>query len=232
MIRIALDGPSGAGKSSLAKEIAKRLGIVYLDTGALYRTVGLFAKQNGADPHSAEQIKKLLSKIKIDVRIENGIQRVYLNGEEVGDKIRTPEMSMYASAVSALPCVREFLLGTQRNFAKSNSVIMDGRDIGTVIMPDADVKIYLTASDEVRAKRRFDELKAKGIDTSYEEVLSDIKRRDSADSSREVAPAVKAVDAIMLDNSTFEPEDTVQAALKIIEGKTNELLRKSLQEIR
>lgn len=220
MIKIALDGPSGAGKSSLAKEIAKKLEIVYLDTGALYRTVGLFAKLNGADPKSAAEMEKLLKKIKIEVRIEDGAQQVYLNGENVGDKIRTPEMSMYASAVSALPCVRRFLLETQRSFAKNNSVIMDGRDIGTVILPDADVKIYLTASDEVRAKRRHNELQAKGIETTFDDVLADIKKRDNADANREIAPAIKADDAIILDNSKFEPDETILAALKIIEGKT------------
>ena len=144
-IVIALDGPSGAGKSSLAKAIAARLGIVYLDTGALYRTVGLFVRRNDTDPKCEEAVKPLLSKLDIDVKIENGTQQVYLNGECVGDAIRTPEMSMYASAVSALPAVRAFLLDTQRAFAKRSSVIMDGRDIGSVVLPDADVKIFLTA---------------------------------------------------------------------------------------
>lgn len=216
MIRIALDGPSGAGKSTLAKDIAKHLGIVYLDTGALYRTVGLWAKMNGADPHDPVAMEKLLGRLDIKVRLEEGVQQVYLNGEAVGDRIRTPEMSMYASAVSALPCVREFLLETQRSFARENSVIMDGRDIGTVILPDADVKIYLTASDEVRALRRQRELCAKGIDSTLEEVLADMKKRDSADASRAVAPAVAAKDAVVLDNSLLDGEQTLQAALKII----------------
>ena len=219
MLRIALDGPSGAGKSSLAKDIARHFGIVYLDTGALYRTVGLAAKLRGIDPHSEEKVAQMLPSITVDVRIENGEQQVYLDGERVGDRIRTPEASMYASAVSALPCVREFLYDTQRSFAKSNSVIMDGRDIGTVILPDADVKIYLTASDEVRAKRRQLELEAKGIKSTLDEVLSDMKRRDAADSNRKIAPAVKADDAVLLDNSCLNPAETLEAAIKIIESK-------------
>ena len=185
MIRIALDGPSGAGKSTLAKEIAKRLGIVYLDTGALYRTVGLFAKKSGlalgADGKlpegDAERLAGILGgadKPSIDVKLVGGAQHVILNGMDVGDSIRTPEMSIFASAVSRIQAVRDFLLDVQRDFAKKNSVIMDGRDIGTVILPDADVKIFLTASDEVRAKRRLDELTAKGISTTFEDVLSDM----------------------------------------------------------
>ncbi len=220
-ISIALDGPSGAGKSSLAKQIAKRLEIVYLDTGALYRTVGLFAKKNGVDPHSEAEVSKLLPELDIDVVIEDGVQQVYLNGEAVGDAIRTPEMSMYASAVSALPTVRDFLLETQRGFARRSSVIMDGRDIGSVVLPDADVKIYLTASDEVRAMRRTKELLAKGQNVTFEEVLSDMKKRDHADSTRAVAPAIKPKDAITLDNSELDEEGTVIRALEIIEEKTS-----------
>ena len=219
MLRIALDGPSGAGKSSLAKDIARHYGIVYLDTGALYRTVGLAAKLRDIDPHSEEKVAEMLPNITVDVRIEDGEQQVYLDGERVGDRIRTPEASMYASAVSALPCVREFLYDTQRNFAKSNSVIMDGRDIGTVILPDADVKIYLVASDEVRAERRRLELEAKGISTTLDEVLADMKRRDAADSGRKIAPAVKADDAVLLDNSKLNSVETLKAAIKIIESK-------------
>ena len=219
MLRIALDGPSGAGKSTLARDIADYYGIVYLDTGALYRTVGLAAKLHGVDPHSETEMTELLPTVKIEVRIEAGEQRVYLDGEPVGERIRTPEMSMYASAVSALPCVREFLYETQRGFAKNNSVIMDGRDIGTVILPDADVKIYLVASDEVRATRRLNELKAKGIDTTYDEVLADMKRRDKADSGRSIAPAVKADDAVLLDNSNLDRENTLRVAVQIIESK-------------
>lgn len=220
MIAIALDGPSGAGKSTLAKEISKRLGIVYLDTGALYRTVGLFTKMNRKDPKNEEEVKEILPNLDIDVKICDGVQKVYLNGQDVGDSIRTPEMSMYASAVSALPAVREFLLETQRDFARRSSVIMDGRDIGTVILPSADVKIFLTASDEVRAKRRLAELTEKGITTTLKDVLDDMRTRDRNDSTRKTAPAVAAKDAVILDNSDLDFDMTVQAALKIIEEKT------------
>jgi cytidylate kinase len=192
MIQIAIDGPSGAGKSTVAKALAAKLGIVYVDTGALYRTVGYYVRSQNVDPKNAEAVEALLPKVQIDLRYENGIQRVYLNGEDLGDAIRTPEMSMYASAVSAIPAVRAFLLDTQRDIAAKNSVIMDGRDIGTVILPNADVKIFLTASNECRAQRRCDELKAKGIETSYEEVLADMIERDRNDSTRAVAPAIAA----------------------------------------
>ncbi len=219
MLRIALDGPSGAGKSSLAKAIASRLNIVYLDTGALYRTVGLYASLTGTDPKDEAAMKALLPSLTLDVKLIDGAQHVFLNGEDVGDRIRTPEMSKYASAVSALPTVRAFLLETQRSFARTHSVIMDGRDIGTVILPDADVKIYLTASDECRAKRRFDELTAKGIQTTCEAVLADMKSRDFADSTREASPAVAAKDAVTLDNTNLNAEGTVLVALAIIEAK-------------
>lgn len=216
---IALDGPSGAGKSSLAKEIARRLGIVYLDTGALYRTVGLHVKNNNADPKDETAVAPLLEGLDIDVIIENGAQQVYLNGNTVGDSIRTPEMSMYASAVSALPKVRAFLLDTQRAFARRSSVIMDGRDIGTVVLSDADVKIFLTASDEVRAERRLKELLAKGQQVTFEEVLADMRARDLADSTRAAAPLKQADDAILLDNSELDFEGTVKRALEIINDR-------------
>ena len=215
-IVIALDGPSGAGKSSLAKAIAKALGIVYLDTGALYRTVGLHVKNYGANPKDEAAVKPLLNGLDIDVKIVDGTQQVYLNGECVGDSIRTPEMSMYASAVSALPAVRAFLLDTQRDFAKRASVIMDGRDIGSVVLPDADVKIFLTASDEVRAKRRLKELLEKGQSVTFDEVLTDMRARDLADSTRAAAPLKQAEDAVLLDNSNLDFEGTVNAALSII----------------
>lgn len=219
MIRIALDGPSGAGKSTLAKTIAKRLDITYLDTGALYRTVGLAVKNHNIDPDDVKAVGELLKNISVTVELENGNQTVYLDGENVGDKIRTPEMSMYASKVSANPAVREFLLETQRGFARKNSVIMDGRDIGTVILPDADVKFFVTVNPEERAKRRLSELREKGINSTYEEVLSDMNARDNADSTRAVSPAVKAKDAIELDNSgNFEV--TVEKALAIISERT------------
>ena len=219
MFKIAIDGPSGAGKSSIAKALAKKMGIVYVDTGALYRTIGYYVRSQGADPKSGEAVIPLLPNIHIEVKYENGTQCVYLNGENLGDKIREPEISMYASAVSAIPAVREFLLETQRSIARTNSVVMDGRDIGTVILPDAEVKIFLTASDECRAMRRCLELKEKGMETSYEAVLADMRERDHNDKNRAVAPAVPAEDAVFLDNSGYTIEETLAEALKIIEGK-------------
>ena len=214
--QIAIDGPSGAGKSTVAKALAARLGLVYVDTGALYRTVGSYVRSRGVDPHNAQEVEALLPQIRLELRYENGTQQVYLNGEAMGDRIRTPEMSMYASAVSAIPAVRNFLLDTQRSIAKANSVVMDGRDIGTVILPNADVKIYLTASDECRAMRRYEELKAKGIDTDYESVLADMLERDRNDSNRAVAPAVAAPDAIVFDNSGMQPDECIAGLMTVI----------------
>ena len=220
MIQIAIDGPSGAGKSTLAKTLAAKLGIIYVDTGALYRTVGYYVRSKNVDPKDAKGVEGLLGDVHVDLRYENGAQVVYLNGENLGDRIRTPEMSMYASAVSAIPAVRAFLLHTQQDIAKRHSVIMDGRDIGTVILPDADVKIFLTASNECRAQRRCDELKAKGMETSYDEVLADMIARDKADSTRAIAPAIAAPDAVTFDNSWMQPEECVEEILKIIQEKT------------
>jgi cytidylate kinase len=219
MIKIALDGPSGAGKSTVAKAIAKKLSIVYVDTGALYRTVGYYVRQKNVDPKNAEAVAALLPDISVEVKYENGAQHVYLNGEDLGDRIRTPEMSMYASAVSAIPKVREFLLNTQKDIARKNSVIMDGRDIGTVILPDADVKIFMFASNEARAKRRYRELTAKGVEVRYEDVLSEMIERDNNDKNRDVAPAVPAADAIMLDNSDMSVDENIDAVLNIIKEK-------------
>lgn len=221
-MKIAIDGPSGAGKSYLAKAIAKRLGIVYVDTGALYRTIGLYVRRKEVKPDDAAAVEALLPEIELELKYVDEAQKVILCGEDVGDKIRTPEMSMYASAVSAIPAVRTFLLSTQRDIAAKNSVVMDGRDIGTVILPDADVKIFLTASNEARAKRRYAELCEKGISTTYEDVLSEMIVRDKNDSTREVAPAVAAEDAILLDNSELDAEQTVSAALEIISAKLGE----------
>ncbi|MBR6559254.1 MAG: (d)CMP kinase [Clostridia bacterium] len=215
-MKIAIDGPSGAGKSYLAKQIAARLGIIYVDTGALYRTIGLAVKRAEIDPRDVAAVTALLGKIVVELTYVDGAQCVLLSGENVGDKIRTPEMSMYASAVSAIPAVREFLFSTQRSIAEKSSVVMDGRDIGTVILPDAEVKIFLTASNEARANRRYLELKAKGIETTPEKVLEEMIERDKNDSTREVAPAVAAPDAILLDNSLLDEEGTVLRALEII----------------
>ena len=213
----------GAGKSTVAKALAKSLGIVYVDTGALYRTVGYYVRQKDKDPKNADEVGALLPEIHIEIRYEDGAQHVYLNGEDLGDKIRTPEMSMYASAVSAIPAVRAFLLDTQRDIARKNSVVMDGRDIGTVILPDAEVKVFLFASNEARAKRRYKELLAKGEDVKYEDVLREMIERDNNDRNRDVAPAVPAEDAVMMDNSCMSVEDNVNAVIELIKAKGIEI---------
>ena len=223
MFKIALDGPSGAGKSTVAKALASKLGIVYVDTGALYRTVGYFVRQKNADPKNADQVSALLPEISIEIKYVDGSQHVYLNGEDLGDKIRTPEMSMYASAVSAIPAVRAFLLDTQRDIAHKNSVVMDGRDIGTVILPDAEVKVFLFASNEARAKRRYKELIAKGEDVKYEDVLREMIERDNNDRNRDVAPAVPAEDAVMMDNSYMSIEENVDAVVELVRSKGIEI---------
>jgi len=219
MYQIAIDGPSGAGKSTLAKILAAKLGFIYVDTGALYRSIGLYMETNGIDPKDAEAVIAALPNITLALEYHDGSQVVLLNGENVGDRIRTPQISMYASAVSAIPAVRAFLLDTQRDIAAKNNVIMDGRDIGTVILPDADVKIFLVSSFETRARRRVKELLEKGIEASYEDVLADMIARDKNDSSRAVAPLVPADDAVHLDNSELTLEGTVDAALAIIRKK-------------
>ena len=217
-IQIAIDGPGGAGKSTVSKAIAARLGIVYVDTGALYRTVGYFVRSKNVPPSDRDAVTALLPLINIEVKYENGAQHVYLNGEDPGDRIRTPEMSMYASAVSAIPAVRAFLLDTQKDIASKNSVIMDGRDIGTVILPNADLKIFLTASPECRALRRYDELIAKGQQVAFEDVLREMNERDRNDSSRDTAPAVAASDAILFDNTGMGLEETVARIIEWVEN--------------
>ena len=219
MIRIAIDGPGGAGKSTVAKAVAKKLDILYVDTGALYRTIGLYVRSKDVDPKDAEAVGALLPEIDLEVRYENGAQHVYLNGVDHGDAIRTPEMSMYASAVSAIPSVRAFLLETQKDIARKNSVIMDGRDIGTVILPDADLKIFMTASAECRAMRRYKELTERGQDVKYEDVLAEMNQRDGQDSSREIAPTKAADDAIYFDNSGLDFDQTVDAILEMVAKK-------------
>ncbi len=222
-INIAIDGPGGAGKSTISKEIAKRLGIIYVDTGALYRTVGYYARENGLsveDVKVSDKITPLLANINIEIAYVDGTQHVILNGEDLGDKIRQPDISMYASACSSVGNVRAFLLEAQKKLARENSVIMDGRDIGTVILPDADVKIFLTASNEARAERRFLELQAKGVDVKYEDVLRELNERDAADSSRAVAPLKPAADAHIFDNSGYVFEGSVAYILNYIKDKT------------
>ena len=215
MIQIAIDGPGGAGKSTVAKAVAAKLGIVYVDTGALYRTIGYYVRQKNISPDSREGVVACLPEISINIVYQDGAQHVYLNGEDLGDKIRTPEMSMYASAVSAIPEVRAFLLDTQRDIAKKNSVIMDGRDIGTVILPNADVKIFLTASEQCRAERRYKELIARGQNVTLEDVLAEMNQRDTQDSTRECAPTAAADDAMLLDNTGMTFEETVDAIVDI-----------------
>jgi len=225
MLKIAIDGPSGAGKSSLAKRIAKELNIIYVDTGALYRCIGLYMYRNNIDPKDAKSVARQLNNISVELKYENGEQKVLLSGEDVSEAIRiTPNIGMYASDVSKIPEVRAYLLDTQRNMCETNSVIMDGRDIGTVIMPDAQVKIYLDASPEERAKRRYKELKSKGQDVVYETVLKDIIQRDINDSTREIAPALPADDAVKLDNSALTEDETLLKAIEIIKDKYNEVL--------
>jgi cytidylate kinase len=221
MFKIAIDGPSGSGKSTLAKNLAARLGFVYVDTGALYRTVGLYVYRKGIDPHSASEVISSLTDISVSIKYINSEQRTFLGEEDVSRDIRLPEISMYASAVSAIPEVREFLLAVQKNIIAKSNVIMDGRDIGTVIMPDADVKLFLISNNEARAARRYEELRAKGIETTYESVLSDLEKRDTNDSSRAVAPLIPAEDAIFIDNSEFTPEQTFSRALDIIKSRIN-----------
>lgn len=218
-MRIALDGPSGAGKSTVAKALAKRLGIIYVDTGALYRTIGLYVRDKGFARTDIPNIIACLDEIKLGMDFIDGKQIITLNGKVIGDEIRTGEIAMYASAVSAVPEVRAFLLETQRKIARENSVVMDGRDIGTVIIPDAEVKIFMTASAEARAERRYLELKAKGEECTFESVLADVIERDTNDSTRKAAPAIPAEDAIHLDNSGLDVDQTVERVIEIIESK-------------
>lgn len=215
---IAIDGPSGAGKSTMARKLAADFGFIYVDTGAIYRTVGLAAYRTGIDRHDEPAVKALLSKLSIEMRYnEAGEQRMFLDGEDVSEAIRMPEISICASDVSSLPAVRSFLLEMQRKLAREHNVVMDGRDIGTVVLPDADLKIFLTASAEQRAKRRMLELEAKGVDASFDEVLKDIEYRDDQDTKRAAAPLRAAEDAVRVDTSSlnFEESAAVLAGLVI-----------------
>ena len=216
MISVAIDGPSGAGKSTLAKRLAKELGYLYVDTGAMYRAIGLFALRQGVDPKDEAAVTALLPQIQIELRYVDGAQRVLLCGEDVSEAIRAENVGMATSAVSAHPPVRAFLLELQRGMARTHDILMDGRDIGTVILPGATVKIFLTASAEARADRRFKELQDKGVDTDYETVLEDIRRRDYQDSHRATAPLRQAEDAVLLDTSELDLEQSFQAMKKLI----------------
>ncbi|MBE6866117.1 MAG: (d)CMP kinase [Oscillospiraceae bacterium] len=219
MYSIALDGPGGAGKSTIAKQVAKRRGIVYVDTGAMYRAIALYMLKNNVDIHNEELVVSQLENVDIRLEYREGAQCVILNGEDVSTAIRENEVSMAASVTSAYKQVRAFLMDTQRNVAKTTSVIMDGRDIGTVVLPDAQVKIFLSADSRVRAQRRFAELQAKGDNTPFEEVLADIEKRDWQDTHRKEAPLRQADDAVLLDTSFLDFEQAVQAVLNIIDEK-------------
>ena len=210
MISIALDGPAGAGKSSVAKGVAKELGYIYVDTGALYRTVGLYFIRKGIDTALNCDIENMLKDISVDIRFVDGTQHVFLNGEDVSGEIRTPEASMMASAVSAKPPVRAFLLGMQRKLAEDNNVIMDGRDIGTVVLPNATLKFFVTATAEERANRRYKELIEKGEKVEYKDVYDDIVTRDYNDSHREIAPLKPADDSIMFDTTDIDLEGAIR----------------------
>lgn len=217
---VAIDGPSGAGKSTMAKALATRLGYLYVDTGAIYRTLGLFALSRGVSPSDPEAVSALLPEAVITMDYaEDGLQHMYLGGEDVTGAIRTPEVSTAASKISAIPAVRAFLLEMQRDMARRSNVIMDGRDIGTVVLPRADVKIFLTASPEVRARRRHAELSAKGNTDSYETVLRDVMERDERDSNRSAAPLQQAEDALLFDSTDYSLEECVERLLQIIQEK-------------
>ena len=217
MISVAIDGPSGAGKSSLVKRLAADLGFVYVDTGAMYRAIGLYAVRQGADLHDAAAVAALLPQIRLDIRLEGGAQHVYLNGEDVSAAIRAEQIGMAASAVSAHGPVRAFLLETQRSLAAGQNVLMDGRDIGTVVLPNATVKIFLTASAEARARRRCKELQEKGQPADYATVLADIRQRDEQDTHRAIAPLRQAADAIRIDTSEIDFEQSVALLKRTIQ---------------
>ena len=218
-INIAIDGPSGAGKSSLSKKVAAALGYMYVDTGAIYRTIGLFVYRAGVAPDDAKAVQSCLENLSMDVKFIDGVQHVYLGDEDVSEAIREHIISDYASKTSALPVVRDHLLEMQRKIARENNIIMDGRDIGTVVLPDADVKIFLTASPEARAKRRYLELIEKKQDVPYEVVLKDIIERDYRDTHREIAPLKPAIDSVLVDTTEYDFNQSIQLILDAIKEK-------------
>ena len=219
MLSVALDGPAGAGKSTIANTLAQKFGFLYVDTGALYRAIGKYMLDHGKHPGDPAQVVPLLSSLSVELCYREDGQRVLVNGEDVTGSIRTPDASRAASEFSALPCVRRFLFDLQQDLAKKNSVIMDGRDIGTVVLPWAQVKIFLTASPEERARRRFEELKAKGEEVAYDEILSDMKERDYQDSHREIAPLHPAPDAVLLDSTGLTLDEVVERIAALVEAK-------------
>ncbi len=219
MINVAIDGPAGAGKSTIARAAAKKLGYIYVDTGALYRTVALAAVRREV-LDDADGVAAMLPQISVELKFENGEQQVYLDGENVSSLIRTPQISMGASKVSAIPKVREYLLSLQQSIAKENNVIMDGRDIATVVLPNADVKIFLFATPECRAQRRYKELIEKGENVTYEDVLKDVNDRDYQDSHREIAPLKPSEDSVMADTSDLDLQQSTEMIIGIIKEKT------------
>lgn len=219
MISIAIDGPGGAGKSTIAKALSKKLNYIYVDTGALYRAIGLYIYRLGINTKDAEAVSSKLKEINLELKHIDGEQKVFLNGEDVSTEIRLPEMSMAASNISAIPKVREFLLNLQRDIAVHNNIIMDGRDIGTVILPNAQVKIYLTASPERRAQRRYKELIEKGMEVTFEKVLSDIIERDRNDMNREVAPLKMADDAVLVDSDNMNAAEVMERIIEIMQER-------------
>ena len=218
-MNVAIDGPAGAGKSTIARAAAKELGFIYVDTGALYRAIGVYSLRCASDTKNPEAVANTLPHIRVELQFQDGVQHVLLNGEDVSEEIRTPQASMAASDVSAVPAVRQFLFDLQRDIAAKNDCIMDGRDIGTVVLPHAEVKIFLTASPEARAMRGFKELQEKGATDTYETVLADLKQRDYNDSHRAVAPLKPAADSVLVDTSALTLPQSVEKVLEVIKEK-------------
>lgn len=219
MINVAIDGPAGAGKSTVARAAAAKLGYIYVDTGALYRAVGVYCLRNGITTNDAESVGAVLGKITVELKFIDGVQHVFLNGDDVSTEIRLPEASMAASNVSAIPAVRAFLFDLQRDIAAKNNCIMDGRDIGTVVLPDAQVKIFLTADDEERAMRRYKELKEKGSEVTFQEVLDDLRVRDYNDSHREIAPLKPAEDSVIVNTTGYTLEESIEKIVNTVKEK-------------
>ena len=219
MITIAIDGPSGSGKSTISKIIAKKIGFINVDTGALYRTIAYFFLENKINYREKSEVLKSLNNISVSLKNENFSQTIFLNGVDVTQKIRTNEISMLSSEISVIPEVRQFLLKLQRDIAEKNNIVIDGRDIGTVVLPNADVKIFLTADPKVRAKRRYNQLISKGQSTTFDEILELINKRDYNDIHRKISPLKKANDAILVDNSNLNQQDTVYKLIEIIKKK-------------
>ncbi len=221
MISVAIDGPSGAGKSTLAKQLAAELGFIYVDTGAMYRSIGLYGMRKEIDIKDPVQVEGVLSEINISLAFQEGTQHIYLNNEDVSEKVRAEQAGMAASVVAQQPAVRQFLLELQRDMAEKNNILMDGRDIGTVVLPNATVKIYLTASVEARANRRYKELQEKGNPETFEKVKKDIEERDWQDMNREISPLKKAADAVEVDTSTLNLQQSFDVLLDLIRQKAN-----------